>query len=213
MNPILNMLLSGDDLRAYDEAHQVVLSFPDDRTGGTDVLTSELARLLNIIDRFADAIAPLKDLVEDHRLGTSSYCEVCDSHAPKDQPGNLIGPVTHKFGCPVGAALKVLDPRWQPWPHYDEAIMLPAKEMIDTLRRVSYQLATDDGHRLSLRHQIDRILAKVDGFVLCPRCLGSRIFQPTGQEEIYRCPTCLGNGYIKPTKSVAESAGAKAVTS
>lgn len=40
----------------------------------------------------------IESLIADQ---TSSYCEWCESHAEKDDAGNLIGRVRHKIGCPA----------------------------------------------------------------------------------------------------------------
>lgn len=37
-------------------------------------------------------------------MTTDSYCEFCDQHAPKDTPGNIIGPVEHESDCPLALA-------------------------------------------------------------------------------------------------------------
>ncbi len=60
------------------------------------------AKLIAAAPELAEALEAL--LSEE----TSSYCEYCYKHAPKDSGGNLTGSVAHRADCAAEAARAVL---------------------------------------------------------------------------------------------------------
>jgi hypothetical protein len=59
-------------------------------------------------EEVVEALQAMIDLAASESLVTSSYCEVCERHAPKDQHGKITGPVSHDADCPIGKARTIL---------------------------------------------------------------------------------------------------------
>lgn len=66
------------------------------------------ARAIAAVPDLIDAAEALDAWAIANGLTTSSYCEFCDSHAPKDEPGNITGPVLHDDDCPLALARAAL---------------------------------------------------------------------------------------------------------
>lgn len=79
----LKTLLTDDDLAAYAEAQRVVESFPSESTSGTGILTSDLASLLQVIDRLAFHLGP-RDGKIDPKMRSAMIAYARDHKAAGD---------------------------------------------------------------------------------------------------------------------------------
>lgn len=71
-----------------------------------DEPTAHLIAAAPAKERLCEELADALEGFLDH--STSSYCEFCDSHAPKDDAGDLTDVVRHKTDCPVVTANTLL---------------------------------------------------------------------------------------------------------
>ena len=74
------------------------VQFPDD---GDEVLRTQGAADAHLIAAAPTLLAACGGAATllASEFVTSSYCEICEKHAPKDDEGDLIGPITHTETC------------------------------------------------------------------------------------------------------------------
>lgn len=83
--------------------------FHNDRDGLRPEALMENDANANLIAAAPDLLATLKDLLlEITSAATSSYCEVCNRHAPKNAAGQSVGPVPHAADCFIWAAVETI---------------------------------------------------------------------------------------------------------
>lgn len=73
-----------------------------------DQLREEIAALTAERDRLAGLLDDVIDFISGQGFANSSYCEICDRHAPKDYDGDLTGPVPHTDACLIGKSRAAL---------------------------------------------------------------------------------------------------------
>lgn len=68
-----------------------------------------LVKAVNSHDTMLQALRAAYTALADYtELVTDSYCEECEAHAPKDDAGNIVGPVPHREGCVFGTVLAAI---------------------------------------------------------------------------------------------------------
>jgi hypothetical protein len=73
---------------------------------GTGSEAEPNARLIAAAPDMLAALKAARDMLVHLSQSTDSYCEICESHAPKspDPMGRVVGPVPHEPDCPLGMA-------------------------------------------------------------------------------------------------------------
>lgn len=78
---------------------------PDKRLGVIHTGSSEYIANAHLIAAAPELYEALGILLD---LATSSYCEFCQKHAPKDEHGQIVGEIVHAEDCPYLNAAEAL---------------------------------------------------------------------------------------------------------